>query len=71
MNQTDIQERISDILADIDDLATDSDLSTGEILLEVALGMIRECNGHDMNPEERKVAINQFLEAVRLKAVAA
>jgi hypothetical protein len=24
-----------------------------------------------MNPEERKVAINQFLEAVRLKAVAA
>jgi hypothetical protein len=71
MNQTDIQDRISDILAEMQDLASDAELSYGEILIEVALAMTRECTGQDLTAEERKKEIAQFLAAVQQKAEAA
>jgi hypothetical protein len=70
MNESDIRDRIDDILADIDCLATDTDLSTGEILIKVFLAMISECTGQDLAPEERAKAITDFLRAIQQKAEA-
>jgi hypothetical protein len=70
MNETDIQERISDILVEMTDLATDAELSYGEILIEVALAMIRECTGQDLTAEERNKEIAQFLAAIQQRAEA-
>jgi hypothetical protein len=68
MNKTDIDERISDILAEMTDLATDADLSYGEVLIEVGLAMIRECTGQDLTAEEKAKETNQFLQALQQKA---
>ena len=68
MNEFDIEDCISDILADIDALASDTELSTGEILIKVALAMIRECTGQDLTAEEKAKETSQFLQALQQKA---
>jgi len=71
MNETDIQERISDIIADIQDLATDADLSTGEVLINVALEIIRESTGCEhLTGKDKAREIAQFLAVVQQKAEA-
>jgi len=70
MNQTDIEDRISDILAEMTDLASDAELSYGEVLIEVALAMVRECTGKDLTPEEKAKETSQFLQALKQRAEA-
>ena len=70
MKESDIRERIDDILADMDDLASDSDLSLGEVLLEVALATVRQCTGKDLTAEEKAKETSQFLQALQQRAEA-
>lgn len=70
MKEDDIRDRITDIIADMDLLASDAELSMGEVLIEVALEIVRECTGNDLTVEERNQQITQFLGAIQRKAEA-
>lgn len=65
-----IQERIDDIESDIQCLAMDTDLSPAEILVKIALTMIRGCGGQEEIQDERE-AILEFFGALQQKAVEA
>jgi hypothetical protein len=67
-----IQERIDDIISDIDCLSMDTELSPAEILGRVALTMIRGCDGGNKfeSVDEERAAIREFFEAIAQKAVA-
>ena len=69
--EEEIQERIETILAEIDDLSMDTELSPAEILVRLALRMIDGCSGkEDQTAEERTDMIKQFFASVTEKAVA-
>ena len=66
-----IQDRIDDIESDIQSLAMDLDLAPAEILVRIALTMIRGCDSQEQTPEEEKQVIGEFLEALKQRAVTA
>jgi len=68
------EERSSEIVSDIEDLAADTDdtefeSSSGEILIKVFLKMIEDSTGKlDITSEGKNAAINGFLDGLKQKA---